>query len=157
MKYSRLFLILLCVCGLFSSPLYASSSIQSIEDSLNNYAPFPPCVPKVRVRNLRVKGSNIHVYTNHTLSCLSLSTVQLSHLRKQISLWVLGNEKGKVTETAIVRGLDKTLNEEALRVVRKLKFKPARQGKKKVKYEYDVTFPIRHGKVSFLTAPTVDM
>lgn len=67
------------------------------------------------------------------------------------------NEKGKVTETAIVRGLDKTLNEEALRVVRKLKFKPARQGKKKVKYEYDVTFPIRHGKVSFLTAPTVDM
>lgn len=84
-------------------------------------------------------------------------SVGLSSVNGQIVVAFIINEKGKVTETAIVRGLDKALNEEAQRVVGKLKFKPARQGKKKVKYQYDVTFPIRHGKVSFLTAPTVDM
>lgn len=84
-------------------------------------------------------------------------SVGLSSVNGQIVVAFIINEKGKVTETAIVRGLDQALNEEAQRVVGKLKFKPARQGKKKVKYQYDVTFPIRHGKVSFLTAPTVDM
>ena len=67
------------------------------------------------------------------------------------------NEKGKVTETEILQHLDRDLDDEAVRVVKLLKFKPAKRGKKKVKSRYDVVFPIRHGKVSFVTAPTVDL
>lgn len=65
--------------------------------------------------------------------------------------------KGKVIESQVVRGLDRDLNDEALRVVRKLKFKPAKQGKKKVKSRFDITFPIRHGKLSFLDLPTMEV
>lgn len=61
------------------------------------------------------------------------------------------NEKGKVEETSILRGLTKPLNDEAVRVAKALKFKPAKRGKKKVKSRFDMTFPIRKGKVSFST------
>lgn len=72
-------------------------SIRSLEDSLNSYVHFPPCVPKVHVKNLRVKGENVTIHTNGTLGCLSLSPQALMVLRKQVSQWVLGSERGKVT------------------------------------------------------------
>ncbi len=97
MKYYGRFWILFCILGLFSSSLFASSSMQSVEDSLNNYVSFPPCVPRVHVKNLRVKGNIVNVYTNNTLSCLSLSPAELTQLHKKVSRWVLGHEKGKVT------------------------------------------------------------
>lgn len=75
----------------------------------------------------------------------------------RITVACLINEKGKVAETEMLQGLDRDLNQEAVRVCRLLKFKPAKRGKQKVKSRYDVTFPIRHGKVSFITAPTVDL
>lgn len=59
------------------------------------------------------------------------------------------NEKGKVDEAVVVNGLTRILNEEAERVAKKLKFKPAKQGKKKIKSRFDVVFPIRRGKLSF--------
>ena len=65
--------------------------------------------------------------------------------------------KGKVIDAQIVKGLDRDLNDEALRVARKLKFKPAKQGKKKIKSRFDVTFPIRHGRLSFIDLPTVEV
>ena len=67
------------------------------------------------------------------------------------------NEKGNVVDTDVIQGLDAEMNNEAVRVVKELKFKPAKRGKKKVKSRYDVVFPIRHGKVSFVTAPTIDL
>ncbi|MCQ2077868.1 MAG: energy transducer TonB [Bacteroidaceae bacterium] len=67
------------------------------------------------------------------------------------------NEKGKVSEVNLVRGLTKVLNDEALRVAKKLKFKPARRGKKKIKSRFDVTFPIRRGRVNFSTLETIDV
>lgn len=65
--------------------------------------------------------------------------------------------KGKVIDAQIVRGIDRDLNDEALRVVRKLKFKPAKQGKKKLKSRFDVTFPIKHGRLSFLDLNTIEV
>lgn len=65
--------------------------------------------------------------------------------------------KGKVIEAQVVRGLDEYLNSEALRVAKKLKFKPAVQGKKKVKSRFDIVFPIRRGRLSFLDLPTTDV
>lgn len=67
------------------------------------------------------------------------------------------NEKGKISESVVRRGLGKELDAEALRVVGKLKFKPARVGKKKVKSRIDIVLPIRRGKVSFSTLKTTDV
>jgi len=65
--------------------------------------------------------------------------------------------KGKVIEAQVIKGLDRDLNDEALRVAKKLKFKPAKQGKKKIKSRFDVVFPIRHGRLSFLDLPTTEV
>ena len=67
------------------------------------------------------------------------------------------DEKGKVVETHVVRGLTDELNKEAKLVAEKMRFKPAKRGKDKVKSRFDVTFPIRRGKVNFLDLPTVDV
>lgn len=78
-------------------------------------------------------------------------------LSGRIVVACLINEKGKVVQTEVLQGIDRELNDEAVRVCGKLKFKPAKRGKKKVKSRYDVVFPIRHGKVSFVTAPTIEI
>ena len=67
------------------------------------------------------------------------------------------SEKGKVVEAAVVSGLTKPLNEEALRVAKKLKFRPAKRGKKKIKSRFDVGFPIRRGRLSFNTLNTIEV
>lgn len=65
--------------------------------------------------------------------------------------------KGKVIESQIVQGLTPELNDEAIRVAKLLKFKPAKQGKKAVKSRFDVTFPIKHGRLSFLQLETIEV
>ena len=67
------------------------------------------------------------------------------------------NEKGKVIETHVVRGLNADFNKEAQRVAAKMRFKPAKRGKEKVRSRYDVTFPIRHGRLSFIELKTIDV
>ena len=67
------------------------------------------------------------------------------------------NEKGRVTETHIVRGLGRDYDQEAQRVCSRMKFKPALLGKKKTRGRYDVTFPIRRGRLSFSRLETVDV
>ena len=48
-------------------------------------------------------------------------------------------------------------NKEAQRVAAKMRFKPAKRGKEKVRSRYDVTFPIRHGRLSFIELKTIDV
>lgn len=67
------------------------------------------------------------------------------------------DEKGKVIETHVVKGLKEDFNKEAERVASKMRFKPAKKGKEKVKSRYDVTFPIRKGRLNFLNLKTVDV
>lgn len=67
------------------------------------------------------------------------------------------DEKGRVVETHVVRSLSTDFDKEAQRVCAKMKFQPAKQGKKKVKSRFDITFPIRHSRLSFVTLPTVDV
>lgn len=70
---------------------------------------------------------------------------------------VIINKKGKVEEAQIVRSVSDELNAEALRVAKKMKFKPAKYGKKPTKARLDITFPIRHGRLSFLDLRTIDV
>ena len=78
-------------------------------------------------------------------------------IQGQIIVACIINEKGKISETQITRSLDKDLDNEALRVVKKLKFKPAKQGKKAIPSRINIVFPIRRGKVSFSTLKTIDV
>lgn len=69
---------------------------QTLGDSLTVYAAFPACVAKVKVKNLRVNKQTVQVYTNKTLSGLSMSPEALSTLRRTVSKWVLGHEYGSI-------------------------------------------------------------
>lgn len=73
--------------------------LQELEDSLNvRYNPFSTAwSAPIRVRQMRVNGVNITIRTNNTLSGIVFSPDELRDLRRQISLWLLGNERGKVT------------------------------------------------------------
>ncbi|MCQ2313500.1 MAG: N-acetylmuramoyl-L-alanine amidase [Paludibacteraceae bacterium] len=97
MKYYRHLLIIFCLIGLANAPIEAATSIHAVEDSLNQYFSYPPCVPKIHVKNIRVKGSYVTIYSNYILSCVSFSPAELTQLRKNVSRWVFGHEKGKVT------------------------------------------------------------
>ncbi len=67
------------------------------------------------------------------------------------------DERGRVAETHLVRSVAPAFDQEAQRVCRKMKFRPARLGKKKVRGRFDVTFPIRRSRLSFVTLQTVDV
>lgn len=75
----------------------------------------------------------------------------------KIIVAVIADAKGKPVETHIVRSLTKALDEEAVRVCRKMRFKPATLGKKKVKGRIDITFPIQHGRISYVDLPTIEV
>lgn len=75
----------------------------------------------------------------------------------RIVIAVIVNPKGKPVETHVVRSVSDNLNAEAIRVCKKMKFKPATLGKKKTKGRIDITFPVKHGRVSFLDLPTIEV
>ena len=70
---------------------------------------------------------------------------------------VIINAKGKGEDCKVVRSVASDYDKEAVRVTKKRKFKPAMQGKKKVKSRYRLTYPIRRGRLSFITLKTVDV
>lgn len=75
----------------------------------------------------------------------------------RIVVAVIVNAKGNVEEAQVLRSLTKSLDSEAVRVCRKMKFKPATSGKRKVRGRVDITFPIRKGRLSFFNLPTTDV
>ena len=82
---------------------------------------------------------------------------RIQGLEGEIMVLCVISEKGKVEDAKVSRGLSPAYDKEAVRVVKKMKFKPAKQGKKKVKSRYQIAFPIRKGRLSFNTLPTVDV
>ncbi len=74
-------------------------SLNELQDSLNTYY-NPFCTQwsaPIRVKQLRTNGNTIVLRTNATLGGVPFSPDELTALRRQISLWVLGNTTGKVT------------------------------------------------------------
>lgn len=78
-------------------------------------------------------------------------------VKGDIVIDVVINEKGKVDDFRVVRSVGSDYDKEAVRVAKKMKFKPATVGKRKVKSRYRLTFPIRRGRLSFVTLDTVDV
>ncbi len=84
-------------------------------------------------------------------------TVDRRDVEGRVVVACIINEKGKVAETHVVRSVGREFDDEAQRVCRKMKFKPALRGKKKVKSRFDITFPIRRSRLSFSTLRTTDV
>lgn len=68
-----------------------------LADSLNTLTGFPSCVPPVFVYRMTVNGDDIFIRANKTLSAVAWTDESVYHLRLQISHWVLGHERGRVT------------------------------------------------------------
>jgi len=75
----------------------------------------------------------------------------------RIVVAVIVTPKGNIENAQVVRSLTKNLDAEAIKVCKKMKFKPATSGKEKVRGRVDITFPIRNGRLSFFNLPTTDV
>ena len=75
----------------------------------------------------------------------------------RIIVAVIVTKKGGVENAQVVRSLTRNLDTEAVRVCKRMKFRPATLGKKKVRGRIDITFPIRNGRLSFFDLPTTDV
>lgn len=76
----------------------AQISMQDLGDSLMAYTGFSRLwSPAVRVRQIRVSGTNVSVRTNRTLHDFRWTEENVADLRRKVSLWTLGHENGKVT------------------------------------------------------------
>ena len=85
---------MLCVITASASAL----DMRALADSLDQWAGFNlGCVPRVRVTQVKTNKDQVFVYTNKTLSCLSLTPEELVRLRMKVSRWVLGGPNGKVS------------------------------------------------------------
>ena len=70
---------------------------QVLADSLTAIVHQHAFAGKVDVSRIRVKNQYVHVYTNATLSHISLTPKEVSKIRMMVSKMILGNKHGKGT------------------------------------------------------------
>ena len=80
------------------SPAYAQIGMEELGDSLMAYTGFSTVwAPAVRVKQLRVNGNNVTIRTNGTLRDYRWTPSNVAEIKRRVSRWTLGHEKGKVT------------------------------------------------------------
>lgn len=91
--------ILLIFLGIIlMTPAYAQIGMQELGDSLFAYTGFSRVwSPAVRVKNLRVNGNKVSLYTNGTLRDVRWTPASVADIKRKVSLWTLGHENGRVT------------------------------------------------------------
>ena len=91
-------LVIIGLASLLLCPAKAQIGMQELGDSLTAYTGFSPVwAPAVRVKNLRVNGNKVTVKTNTTLRDVRWTPERIAEIKRKVSRWVLGHEKGKVT------------------------------------------------------------
>lgn len=94
----RTFLVFVSFLLIPFSSSFAQIGMQELGDSLFAYTGFSRVwSPAVRVKNLRISGNSVSIYTNGTLRDVRFTPASLDSLKRKVSLWTLGHEKGKVT------------------------------------------------------------
>lgn len=76
--------------------LYAIDK-QALADTLTHFVKSRAYTSNVTVSRVRVRNSQVFIYTNRTLSQVSLSNSEVRDLRLLVSQMVLGNNQGKVS------------------------------------------------------------
>ena len=75
----------------------AHIGMKELGDSLTAYTGFSPVwSPSVRVKQLRVNGNKVTVYTNFVLKDVRWTPENVNDLKRRVSRWVLGHENGKI-------------------------------------------------------------
>lgn len=94
-NFRKIGLILLCILAL---PVQAQLTLQQLGDSLTDYTGFSSVwSSKVRVKQMRVNRNNITLKTNRTLHDVRWSPASIADIKRKVSRWILGHEKGNVT------------------------------------------------------------
>ena len=100
-KFEIINLKYIILCILFSilcTPIYASVTMQELGDSLTVYTGYSPLwASPVRVKNLRVNRNTVTVRTNAVFKDVRWTPERIKDIKRKVSRWVLGHEKGKVT------------------------------------------------------------
>lgn len=93
------FIVVFAFCALLFVPTtQAAIGMQELADSLTVYTGFS-CAwsPAVKIKNMRVSGNNVTLYTNVTLKDVRWTPERIADIKRKVSLWVLDHEKGNVT------------------------------------------------------------
>lgn len=97
-KITSKHILILCLLSFVLAPAKADIGMQELGDSLTAWTGFSSVwSPVVKVKNLRVNGNKITVKTNKTLKDVRWTTANIAELKRKVSRWVLGHERGKVT------------------------------------------------------------
>ena len=83
-------LLAICICS-------HAINKQELADSLTSVVAKHAYAGKVVVNRIRVRNQHIFIYTNATLSHVSLAPSEVRDLRLLVSQMVLGNNQGKVS------------------------------------------------------------
>lgn len=99
MRHSYFFSLYFLFVFLCLSSNALAVDTQALADSLQAwYVPFSDVwSPRVKVKQVRVNGSNITVHSNGVLGGVVFTPSELTALRKKVSILVLGHERGKVS------------------------------------------------------------
>ena len=80
------------------SPCQAQISMPELSDSLFAYTGFSRVwSAPVRVKNMRVSGNKVVLYTNGTLRDYRWTPDNIADIKRKVSLWTLGHTNGQVT------------------------------------------------------------
>ncbi len=92
-------IVIICILTVVPvSPAHAAISMQELSDSLMAFTGFSPVwAPPVRVKNMRVDGKNVTLRTNGTLRDYRWTPEQIADVKRRVSMWVFGHEKGNIT------------------------------------------------------------
>lgn len=96
-KYIRTIVFFL-LSLVFIPSAQASLSLQELGDSLMAYTGFSRVwAPPVKVKNMRVNGNNVTLKTNGTLRDYRWTPENIADVKRKVSVWTLGHDKGSVT------------------------------------------------------------
>lgn len=94
----RIGLFVCFLCAALCTPLHAQIGMAELGDSLFAYTGFSRVwSPSVRVKQMRINGNNVVLKTNGTLRDYRWTPECIKDIQRQVSLWTLGHENGKVT------------------------------------------------------------
>lgn len=100
-----------------------------VEEEILNFAEVMPEFPGGNIALIKYLGSNV----NYPI------IAQENGIQGKVYIGFVVDENGNINDVILLRGVDKSLDNEALRVVRSMpKWKPGKQGGKAVKVRFNV-------------------
>jgi len=96
--YRYLVFALFTLYTIHLTPLHAQLGMRELGDSLMTWTGFSRAwSPTVRVRQMRINGNEVTLRTNNTLHDVRWTPENVAEIKRKVSRWTLGHEKGRIT------------------------------------------------------------